>query len=85
VNWQTTVYPLIKDIVITGTGVTIVWVQALSPHPSGLALGTGLAFALPSVADHVRALLPSSGGGGSSSLPQPPPSELPSVRSSPEG
>jgi hypothetical protein len=62
----------VKDVVLTGSGVAVIWVEALSSHPSGLLLGTGLALTVPSVADHVRALLPSSGGGESS-----PPPELP--------
>jgi hypothetical protein len=73
VNWKTA-WMGVKDVILTGTGVAVIWVEALSSHPNGLALGTGLALTVPSVADHVRALLPSSGGGDSSSSPsQEPP------------
>ena len=60
---------------ITGTGLVIIWRQVLyaSLHPSGLLLGTGLALTVPSVAAHVRALLPASGGESESSPPSPPP------------
>jgi hypothetical protein len=51
-------WPLVRDIAITGTGLAIIWSQVFSPHPSGLVLGTGLALTVPSVAAHVRALLP---------------------------
>lgn len=61
---------LLKDVLLTGTGVAVIFSQVLSVHPNGLLLGTGLALTVPTIADHVRALLPSSGGGASS-----PPSE----------
>ena len=77
-------YELTRDIMITGTGLVIIWRQVLfSPlHPSGLLLGTGLALTVPSVAAHVKALLPGSdgdsepyraghGGGPPSSSPSP--------------
>lgn len=76
-NWRT-VWMAVKDVALTGTGVAVIWVEALSAHPNGLALGTGLALTVPSVADHVRALLPSSGGGdGGSSPSQSPPTGQP--------
>ena len=59
-------WPLIKDIGLTGTGLWIIALQAVSAHPDGLLLGTGLTLTVPSVAEHVRALLPSSGGSSSS-------------------
>lgn len=53
---------------MTGTGLAVIWSQAYSPRPSGLLLGTGLALTVPSVAAHVKALLPGgeSGPGESS-------------------
>lgn len=76
VNWKT-LWMGVKDVVLTGTGVAVIWVEALSAHPNGLALGTGLALTVPSVADHVRALIPSSGGDSGSSPSQGPPTEQP--------
>ena len=58
---------LLKDILLTGTGVGLMLSQIFSAHPSGLLLGTALALTVPSIADHVRALLPSAGGDGESS------------------
>ena len=74
-RWQ-----ILKDVLLTGTGLGLMWSQVFSAHPSGLLLGTGLALTVPSVADHVRALLPGSGGGRSSPpspSPPPPPSGQP--------
>jgi len=65
VKWATA-WQLAKDILLTGTGLTLIVSQIFSRHPDGLLLGTGLALTVPSVADHVRALLPSSGDGESS-------------------
>ena len=65
-------WPLLRDILVTGTGPGVIWRQVFSTHPSGLLLGTGLALTVPSVAAHVKALLPGSGGDGESSPPSPP-------------
>jgi hypothetical protein len=71
VNWKTA-GPVIKDVVLTGTGVFCILFEVFNAHPSGLILGTGLVLTVPSTAEHVRALLPSAGGGSSSpSSPQP--------------
>lgn len=51
-------WPLVRDIAVTGTGLAVIWSQVYSQRPSGLLLGTGLALTVPSVAAHVRALLP---------------------------
>lgn len=78
---------LLKDILLTGTGLGVILSQIFSPHPNGLLLGTGLALTVPTIAEHVKALLPSSGGGQSSpSTPSPrPPLPGPSSASPPEG
>lgn len=81
----TTLWPLIKDVIFTGTGVFAITFEVLNAHPNGLVLGTGLALTVPSVAEHVRALLPSSGGGGSSPpspSPTPPQSQPSSLTKS---
>lgn len=72
---------LLKDILLTGTGVAVILSQVFSLHPSGGLLGTGLALTVPTIADHVRALLPSSGGDGGSSRSTPQPQPLPSPTS----
>jgi hypothetical protein len=78
--WQ-----LLKDILLTGTGMLVVLSQVFSPHPSDVLLVTGLALTVPSVAGHAGALLTGRPGHtelhssppGSSSSP-PPPSSSPS-------
>ena len=50
--WQ-----LLKDILLTGTGMLVVLSQVFSPHPSDVLLVTGLALTVPSVAGHAGALL----------------------------
>ena len=56
-----------KDVLLTGTGVVVILLQATvyEAHPNGAAIvliGTGLAFTVPSTWDHIRALIPSGGG-----------------------
>lgn len=62
---------LLKDVLLTGTGLGVILSQIFSATPNGLLLGTGLALTVPTIADHVRALLPSPGERGSS--PSSPP------------
>ena len=71
--WQ-----IIKDVLLTGTGLALIWGQVFSPHPSDLLLVTGLALTVPSVAGHAKDLLSGSGGQHSSPQPQhlPPPHSL---------
>jgi hypothetical protein len=89
--WHT-MRPDLRDIVITGTGLVIVWSQLLlwavrDREPSTVLLAVGLAFTVPSAAVHVRAVLgapdPGSSSPSSPSPPQPPssPSPLPEVGS----
>lgn len=77
--WQ-----LLKDILLTGTGMALMVSQVFSGRPSDVILVTGLALTVPSVAGHAGALL--AGGrhgrtGGPSSPPSPQPGPLPSGRS----
>jgi hypothetical protein len=68
---------MVKDILLTGTGIGVIVSQVLAGHPNDALLGTGLALLVPSTYEHIKALLPSSGGGGSSRSSRqvtPPPS-----------
>ena len=80
-RWQI-LKDLLKDIVLTGLGVTAIYSQIFSEHPSGLILGTGLVLTVPSTAAHLKALLPSSGGGGETLPSTPQPGAQPSQPSS---
>jgi hypothetical protein len=72
--WLRATWEVVRDVLVTGTGLVIIWRQVLyaSLHPSGILLGTGLALTVPSVAAHLRALLPAAGGESESSPPSPP-------------
>jgi hypothetical protein len=72
---------LLKDILLTGTGMALVLSQVFSLSPSDVLLVTGLALTVPSVAAHAGGLLAGHTGGPSS----PPPlssGEVPSGSSS---
>ena len=75
VRWNMS-WTVVRDVLLTGTGVTVILIQAFSPHPSDVALATGLALTIPSAYGHTAALL---GRGAGSSSPQSsePPSSPP--------
>lgn len=79
VLWQA-----IRDVVLTCTGIFCIISQILARDPSGLLLGTGLALTVPSVAEHIKALLPSPAGAGHSSGRSSPPTRPPSPGSQQE-
>lgn len=58
---------LLRDIILTGTGVAVIMFQVFSPHPSDTLLVVGLALTVPSVAGHAAVLL-----SGRPSPPSPP-------------
>ena len=64
-------WAVLKDVVLTGTGVAVIFSQVLAGRPSDVLLAAGLALTVPSVAGHATALL-SGRTGGHSSQPSPP-------------
>lgn len=81
-------WPLLRDVMLTGTGMGVIIVQVFSAHPSTPLLWTGLALTVPSVVEHVKALLPNSPAPDTSppSLPSgESPSSTSSQRQVPEG
>lgn len=60
---------LLKDILLTGTGMALVLSQVFSHSPSDVLLVTGLALTVPSVAAHAGSLLGGHTGGPSSPSP----------------
>jgi hypothetical protein len=68
--WNTA-WALIKDIALTGTGLTVIISQVLSRHPSDVLLVAGLALTVPSAASHASTLLSARTGGHSSSSSPP--------------
>jgi len=73
---------LLKDILLTGTGMALVLSQVLAPTPCDVLLATGLALTIPAVAGHARNLL--SGTGGPSSRASSPSGQSESGPSSPD-
>jgi hypothetical protein len=78
-------WPTLRDFVITGTGLVIVWSQLLlwalrDRDPSDVLLAVGLGLVMPSASAHVRTVLtrPEAGSSSHSSPPQLSPQPLPS-------
>jgi len=65
-------WPLLRDVLLTGTGMGVIIVQVLSAHPSTPLLWTGLGLTAPAAVEHVKALLPGSGPPDSSPASPPP-------------
>lgn len=84
-KWWTTSWLLIKDVALTGTGLWLIYRQAVSAVPSDVLLTVGLALIVPSVYDHARAVLSGRTGGESSSPPPPEPGSVSRPSSSEEG
>ena len=55
-KWQTA-WQLIKDILLTGTGLAVIVLQIWSPKPSDVLLVVGLALTVPSAASHAASIL----------------------------
>lgn len=69
-------WALLKDIVLTGTGVALILSQMISKQPNEALLVTGLALTIPSIADHAKSVLggpsgPRSSTGSQSSVSSP--------------
>jgi hypothetical protein len=73
---------LVRDVLVTGTGLWVIISQVFSAHPATDLLVAGLALTAPSLADHARALL----SGPTESRPSPPsPGSGPSPSGRPAG
>ena len=84
-KWQTA-WQLIKDILLTGTGLAVIVLQIWSPKPSDVLLVVGLALTVPSAASHAASILAGPGVPPSSGSSEPPGGQAapPSSSSSPE-
>jgi len=69
-------WALVKDVVLTGTGVALIISQIFSATPSDALLVTGLALTVPTIAGQAKALL--SGGPSGDSKGGEPGSTTPS-------
>lgn len=75
------IWPLIKDILLTGTGVALIISQIFSQHPSDAILVAGLTLTVPTIAGHAKAVLsgpsgPSEDGKDEPTTSPKPPSSL---------
>ena len=70
-QWATA-WQLIKDVLLTGTGLVIIVLQIWSPKPSDVLLVAGLALTVPSAASHATSILGGHGAPPSSGSSQPP-------------
>ena len=68
-------WELIRDVVLTGTGIFLAIHEAYSLHPDDAILALAMGFTAPAAFEHVKALL--SSPGASSSSRQSPESESP--------
>jgi len=84
VRWQTA-WQLLKDVLLTGTGLAVIVLQIFAKQPSDVLLVVGLALTVPSAASHAASIIggpgvressPSSDAAGGQ--PSPPSSSSPS-------
>jgi hypothetical protein len=85
VRWVDFLWQLIRDVVLTGTGVWIIWRQAEAQDPNTTLLAVALVCIAPAARSAVATLLSGPSGPGSSSESQDPQEERPSLSSPPEG
>ena len=77
--WNT-LWTGLKDVLLTGTGLTLILSQVFSPRPSDVLLVAGLALTVPSAATHARDVLsgPTGVHSSGSSPPEQPSASPPS-------
>lgn len=75
-------WTLVRDVVFGGFGLWLIYRETTDPGQNALAiLGVAVALTVPSAAEHIKAILPSSSGESaveSSSRPSRPDGSLPS-------
>lgn len=56
-------WALVRDVVFAGFGLWLIYRETIHPGPDALALlGVAVALTVPSAAEHIKAILPSSSG-----------------------
>jgi hypothetical protein len=58
-RWERLWKRICKDVLLTGFGLYFIWRGIQPPHFEPYAILAGLTLTSPSIADHVRAILPS--------------------------
>lgn len=84
-KWLTILWELMRDVVLTGLGVWIIWKQAESAAPSAELLAVALTCIVPAARSAVTTVLSGPGSSSSASRPhaEPPPPSLPASPSEP--
>jgi hypothetical protein len=89
-KWLQTAWQLIRDVLMSGTGLTLIMLQEFSLHPSGELIGAGLFLVAPAGIQHAVTVIlsgPSAPGHGqessSPSSSSPPSSPSPSPAADP--
>ena len=81
-KWYQILWQLMRDVLLTGFGVWVIWRQVLAPEPNGTLLAVALVCIAPAARSAVTTVL---SGPGSSSESREPPQEPPSLPSLPGG
>ena len=75
-KWLQTAWQLMRDVLMTGAGLTLIMLQEFSPHPSGELIGAGLFLLAPAGVQHAVTVVLSGqstqGPGHSESSPSSP-------------
>jgi hypothetical protein len=69
-KWLETAWQLVRDVLLTGAGLTLIMLQEFSPHPSGELIGAGLFLLAPAGIQHAVTVIlsgPSAPGHGQES------------------
>lgn len=87
-KWLDTAWKLLRDVLMTGAGITLIYLQEFSPHPNGALIGAGLVLVAPAGVQHAITVYLSAQstpghGPSSSSLSSPSPSSSPPPPSPP--
>jgi hypothetical protein len=73
VKWAQILWQLIRDVVLTGFGVWVIWKQVYQAHPSAELLVVALGCIAPAARTAITTVLSGPSAPGSSSESPPPP------------
>jgi hypothetical protein len=76
VKWLSILWQLVRDVMLTGYGMWVIWSQVQRPDPNGTLLAVALVCIAPAARSAVTTVL---SGAGSSSESSHPPAEPPSA------
>lgn len=79
--WWETAWHLLRDVLMTSGGLTLIYLQAFSGHPSGVVIGAGLVLVAPAGVQHAVTVVLSAQSGQGHGLPPSSPSSPPPASS----